>query len=66
MVVVAHADDAEFTVAGTVAKWAREGKEVTYLIVTDCSRGTDDPNFLPARCPKLERRSNAPPPTALA
>ena len=55
MVVVAHADDAEFTVAGTVAKWAREGKEVTYLIITDCSRGTDDPNFFPAELSKVRK-----------
>ena len=56
MVVVAHADDAEYGVAGTVAKWVKEGKEVTYLIVTDCSRGTDDPNFLPAELSKVRKK----------
>ena len=30
MVVAAHPDDAEFGVAGTVAKWTKEGKKVVY------------------------------------
>ncbi len=29
MVIAAHPDDPEFGCAGTVAKWAKEGKEVT-------------------------------------
>ena len=45
MVIVAHPDDAEFTVAGTVARWVREGKEVIYVICTDGSRGSNDPNL---------------------
>ncbi len=43
MVVVAHPDDAEFMVAGTVAKWAKHGCEVTYVIVTRGDKGSDDP-----------------------
>ena len=43
MIVVAHPDDAEFTVGGTVAKWAREGKVIIYVICTDGSRGSNDP-----------------------
>lgn len=45
--MVAHPDDAEFGVAGTVAKWAREGTKFTYVICTDGSKGTDDPNLTP-------------------
>ncbi|MHB1007427.1 MAG: PIG-L deacetylase family protein [Chloroflexota bacterium] len=45
MAIVAHPDDAEFTVAGTVAKWAREGTRVVYVICTDGSKGTDDPSL---------------------
>jgi LmbE family N-acetylglucosaminyl deacetylase len=44
MVIVAHADDAEFMVAGTVALWVREGTKVTYVIVTNGDKGSDDPN----------------------
>ena len=43
MVVVAHADDAEWGCSGTVAKWCREGWEVTYVLCTDGSKGNDDP-----------------------
>ncbi|MEX0682385.1 MAG: PIG-L family deacetylase [Dehalococcoidia bacterium] len=41
MVVVAHPDDAEFMAAGTVAKWARAGSTVTYVIVTKGDKGSD-------------------------
>lgn len=47
MAIVAHPDDAEFTVAGTVAAWARKGTRVVYVICTDGSKGTDDPAFTP-------------------
>lgn len=42
MVIVAHPDDAEFGSAGTVAKWAKEGWEVRYVVVTDGSSGGPD------------------------
>lgn len=47
MVIVAHPDDAEYVVAGTVAKWAGQGCEVTYVIVTDGSKGTSDATIDP-------------------
>ena len=40
LVIVAHPDDPEFGAAGTVALWASQGAEVTYVIVTDGSKGT--------------------------
>ncbi|MDY6878497.1 MAG: PIG-L deacetylase family protein, partial [Chloroflexota bacterium] len=43
MIIVAHPDDAEFTVGGTVAKWAREGMAITYVICTDGRCGSNDP-----------------------
>jgi LmbE family N-acetylglucosaminyl deacetylase len=49
MVIVAHTDDAEFLVAGTAALWAREGTEVTYVIVTDGDKGSDDPEMTSER-----------------
>lgn len=49
MVIVAHPDDAEFTVAGTVAKWVRKGTHFVYVICTDGSKGTDDPNLPPEK-----------------
>jgi LmbE family N-acetylglucosaminyl deacetylase len=45
MVVVAHPDDAEFGSSGTVARWAKDGKDVFYVVVTDGSKGSSDPEM---------------------
>jgi LmbE family N-acetylglucosaminyl deacetylase len=47
MVVVAHPDDAEFLSAGTVAKWARSGSRIIYVVVTKGDKGSDDPAMTP-------------------
>src|SRR5213596_298110 len=44
MAIYAHPDDAEFGMAGTVAKWAKAGVEVTYCMVTNGASGSQDPN----------------------
>lgn len=49
LVVAAHPDDADFGAAGTSHLLAQAGWEVRYLVVTDGSKGTDDPAFEPAR-----------------
>ena len=43
MVIVAHPDDAEFTVAGTVAAWTKAGCRVTYVVCTDGNTGSHEP-----------------------
>src|SRR5438105_860054 len=43
LVVAAHADDIEFGVAGSVAKWVQEGAQVTYCLVTDNGAGSNEP-----------------------
>ena len=53
MVVVAHPDDAEWGCAGTVAKWCAEGWEVVYVLCTDGSKGSDDPNMTSAELVKI-------------
>jgi LmbE family N-acetylglucosaminyl deacetylase len=40
MVVVAHPDDAEFSCAGTVAKFTSEGKHVVFVLCTSGDKGT--------------------------
>jgi len=45
MAVYAHPDDAEFGFAGTIAKWARAGVEITYCMVTNGASGSDDPKI---------------------
>jgi LmbE family N-acetylglucosaminyl deacetylase len=47
MVISAHPDDAEFGVAGTVARWTSEGKTVVYVIATNGDKGTTDRNLQP-------------------
>ncbi len=48
MVVAPHPDDAEFGVAGTAARWVREGKDVVYVVCTSGDKGTSDINIKPA------------------
>ena len=43
LVVAAHPDDADFGAAGVAALLARAGWEVRYLVVTDGSKGSDNP-----------------------
>jgi LmbE family N-acetylglucosaminyl deacetylase len=53
MVVFAHPDDAEFGSAGTAAVWARQGVEVTYVVATDGSKGSSDPDMTSERLSEL-------------
>ena len=46
-VVMAHPDDAEFICAGTIARWADEGHEVVYVLLTSGDKGSDDPEMTP-------------------
>ena len=55
MVVVAHADDAEWGCSGTVARWCAEGWEVVYVLCTDGSKGSDDPDLTSADLVKIRR-----------
>jgi LmbE family N-acetylglucosaminyl deacetylase len=44
MSIQAHPDDQEFTVAGTLAKWAGHGCQVISVIVTSGDAGSNDPS----------------------
>jgi LmbE family N-acetylglucosaminyl deacetylase len=61
MVVVAHPDDAEFGCGGSVAKWVRQGKEVTYVILTNGNKGSSDRAMTSERLAKIreEEQLNA-------
>jgi len=61
MVVVAHADDAEFGCSGTVAKWCAEGLDVVYVLCTDGSKGTEDREITSEELQTLASRSKSPP-----
>jgi len=52
--ISAHPDDNEFTIAGSVGRWAREGRDVVFCLVTTGGAGTnehtpDNTGLLPIR-----------------
>src|SRR5574340_1287963 len=44
MSIHAHPDDQEFTVAGTLARWARLGTQVISVCITSGDSGSNDPS----------------------
>lgn len=56
MAVFAHPDDAEFGLAGTVAKMTAEGKKAFYVVTTDGSKGSSDPTVRGSDLTELRRR----------
>ena len=55
MVIVAHPDDAEFMVAGTLARWTRAGTRAVIVIVTNGNKGSSDPAISPATLARTRR-----------
>ncbi|HET7341717.1 MAG TPA: PIG-L deacetylase family protein [Methylomirabilota bacterium] len=52
--ISAHPDDNEFTIGGSVARWAREGRHVTFCLVTTGGAGVNEhtpssDNLIPLR-----------------
>ena len=56
MVITPHPDDAEFGVAGTVARWVGEGKSVIYVVCTNGDKGTSDPNMNPDELARIREQ----------
>jgi len=56
MVVTPHPDDAEYGVAGTVARWTGEGKNVIYVVCTNGDKGTSDANVKPDKLARIRGR----------
>jgi len=42
LVIVAHHDDIEFGIGGSVPKWTKAGADVTYVIITDGGAGSNE------------------------
>jgi LmbE family N-acetylglucosaminyl deacetylase len=55
MFIYAHPDDIEFGVAGTAAKWAKHGAEVTYVVLTDGNVGSHDPEHTREQLAQIRR-----------
>lgn len=45
MAIVAHPDDIEFSCAGTLARWARAGARISYVLCTSGDVGIADPKL---------------------
>lgn len=56
MVIVAHPDDAEFVMAGTVAAWTKAGCHVVYVICTDGNAGSQEPGMTRKKLARLRRK----------
>ena len=49
MAIVAHPDDIEFGCAGTLARWAKLGSRISYVLCTSGDVGIDEPGMTRAR-----------------
>jgi LmbE family N-acetylglucosaminyl deacetylase len=55
LVISAHPDDSEFGAGGTANLWSRDGWEFHYLICTDGSKGTENPEMTPDKLTPLRQ-----------
>jgi LmbE family N-acetylglucosaminyl deacetylase len=56
MVIMAHPDDPEFFCGGTIAVWCAAGTEMTYLILTNGNKGSDDPDMTPEKLAAIRQQ----------
>lgn len=62
MIIVAHPDDIEFIMGGTMAKWAQAGTGMKYVVVTSGDAGSHEPGMTReelARIRETEQRAAA-------
>lgn len=53
MGIFAHPDDAEFTCAGTMARWAKAGSEICYVLCTSGDVGIAEPGMTKEKAAKI-------------
>src|SRR5512133_1919187 len=53
MAIVAHPDDIEFSCAGTMARWAKAGARIAYVLCTSGDVGIADPGMSRARAAEI-------------
>ena len=56
LVIQAHPDDADISCGGTIASWAKEKREVHYVLCTSGNRGSNDPVMTPERLGPLREQ----------
>lgn len=59
MFIFAHPDDIEFGSAGTAAKWAKYGSEITYILITDGNVGSHDATFDKEKLAETRRKEQS-------
>lgn len=55
LVIVAHPDDAEFTMAGTIAAWTQAGCRLVYVLCTDGNAGSHVEGMTAERLSEIRR-----------
>jgi len=53
MAIVAHPDDIEFSCSGTLARWAKLGTRVSFVLCTSGDVGIDEPGMTRAQAAKI-------------
>jgi len=56
MLIYAHPDDIEFSVAGTASRWAAAGSEVTYVVITDGNVGSHEDGMTAVGIAEIRRK----------
>jgi LmbE family N-acetylglucosaminyl deacetylase len=56
LAIMAHPDDIEFMAGGLMARWAREGTELHYCLLTDGQSGSRDVSVSPIELAKTRRQ----------
>jgi LmbE family N-acetylglucosaminyl deacetylase len=56
LAIAAHHDDLEFGIAGSVARWVKEGAKVIYVIVTDGGAGSNTPGVIRSELSELRKQ----------
>ncbi|MCP4418658.1 MAG: PIG-L family deacetylase, partial [Chloroflexi bacterium] len=57
--IFAHPDDIEFGSAGTAAKWAKYGSEVSYVVLTDGNIGSREEGMTSEKLAQIRRREQS-------
>jgi LmbE family N-acetylglucosaminyl deacetylase len=53
MAIVAHPDDIEFSCSGTMARWAKAGARISYVLCTSGDVGIDEPGMTRERATQI-------------
>ena len=56
LMIAAHPDDPEYGCAGTIARWASQGRQITYLLLTSGDKGSKDPAVRPGALVTLREK----------